>query len=54
MSRVNNQPKKGNDGHSSVTRALVLAGLMAFVLQACDTDVEPTCQATNARHYQLP
>ena len=54
MSRVNNQPKKGNDGHSSVTRALVLAGLMAFVLQACDTDVEPNCQATNAPTANCP
>ena len=54
MSRVNNQPKKRNDGHSSVTRALVLAGLMAFVLQACDPDVEPNCQATNAPTANCP
>ncbi len=54
MSRVNNQPKKRNDGHSSMTRALVLAGLMAFVLQACDTDVEPNCQATNAPTANCP
>jgi phosphatidylserine/phosphatidylglycerophosphate/cardiolipin synthase-like enzyme len=54
MSRVNKHPEKRNDGHSSVTRALVLAGLMAFVLQACDTDVEPNCQASNAPTANCP
>ena len=54
MSRVNNQPKKRNDGYSSVTRALVLAGLMAFVLQACDTDVEPTCEGDTMAENNCP
>ncbi len=54
MSKVNNQPKERNDGHPSMAWALVLAGLMAFVLQACEKSVAPTCEGDTMTDNNCP
>ena len=54
MSRVNNQPKKIGVGPRTAIAVLVLAVLMAFVLQACERSVPPTCEGNTMADNDCP